>query len=294
MTDKDIENKDTVDPMIPQESASEEFDTAGKSLSDALGISFVVLKIIMIVLVIAFLASGFETVGPEEQALVLRFGKIQKVLDSGPHWIWPYPIDEIVKVPVETKVNLAVNSFWYWENALGDAPQFRQTDPYNPLQHGYCLTRSSLEDEPVILNEAVLEEAGLESQAGQEEQVLDFEGNDYNIAHTRWQLTYQIINPEYFFRNIQIRDAKPGELYADVIKSEIQPLLTSMLESAVVTTMVHFTIDQVITIRDTISNNVKVKLQDELDKIDSGIKVVSMQITESIYPPQVKEAFEAS
>ena len=33
----------------------------------------------MVVLILAFLASGFKTVGSDEQALVLRFGKIRGV-----------------------------------------------------------------------------------------------------------------------------------------------------------------------------------------------------------------------
>jgi len=97
----------------PAEPVREELDAAGKSLSEALRISFIILKVIMIVLIVAFLASGFETVDSEEQAIVLRFGRIQTLLDPGPHWILPYPIDEIVKIPVKTQVNLPINSFWY-------------------------------------------------------------------------------------------------------------------------------------------------------------------------------------
>ena len=81
----------------------EQLDAAGKSMADALRISFAILKVIMIVLVVAFLASGFKTVGPDEKALVLRFGKIRGVSDdrvreSGLVWSWPYPIGEVVKI----------------------------------------------------------------------------------------------------------------------------------------------------------------------------------------------------
>ena len=49
-------------------------DVASKSLSDALQISFTILKIIMAVLVILFIASGVFRVQYDEQALVLHFG----------------------------------------------------------------------------------------------------------------------------------------------------------------------------------------------------------------------------
>src|SRR5512133_2749070 len=131
---------------------NEQFDAAGRSLSDALRISFTILKVIMIILVVAFLASGFRTVGPDERALVLRFGKIQgigedAILGPGPHWVFPYPIDELVKIPVEKNVNLPINTFWYKENRediLGEGvkPRNFRAEALDPRVEGYCLTRS--------------------------------------------------------------------------------------------------------------------------------------------------------
>ena len=65
-------------------------DAAERSLSEALRISFVILKVIMIALVVAFLVSGFKTVGSNEQALRMAFGRItgtgeERVLKSDWH-----------------------------------------------------------------------------------------------------------------------------------------------------------------------------------------------------------------
>jgi membrane protease subunit HflK len=97
--------------------ADEGLDAAGKSLSEALRVSFIILKMIMIVLVIAFFASGIRTVGSDEKALVLRLGRIRgvgekRVLGPGAHWVFPYPIDEIVRIPVEKSLTLDIDSFW--------------------------------------------------------------------------------------------------------------------------------------------------------------------------------------
>ena len=46
-------------------------DAAGKSLADALRLSFTILKVIMVVLVILFLTSGIFRVQEDENALVL-------------------------------------------------------------------------------------------------------------------------------------------------------------------------------------------------------------------------------
>jgi hypothetical protein len=48
-------------PLLHQE----DLGAAGNSLAEAFRISFVILKVIMIVVVIAFFASGFQTIGPE-------------------------------------------------------------------------------------------------------------------------------------------------------------------------------------------------------------------------------------
>lgn len=263
---------------------NEQLDAAGRSLSDALRISFTILKVIMIVLIVAFLASGFRTVGPDERALVLRFGKVQgigdeAILGPGPHWVFPYPIDEMVKIPVERNINLRVDTFWYKENRddiLGEGvkPRNNRADKLDPMVEGYCLTRS----------QAVDAGQGLPGAA---------EGSDYNIVHTRWQINYQISNVEQFFRNVHVRDVKPGQVYAEIMIDSITPLLRSVVDDAVVATMVHYTIDEAIQSQDTIPRRVQQFVQDKLDALESGIRVVQMQLVSAKWPMQVDGAFEA-
>ncbi len=279
--------RDTKNEFSPSEGRDEirdtnQLDAAGSSLSEALQVSFIILKIIMIVLVIVFLASGFRTVGSDEQAFVLRFGKIRgagedRILGPGLQWIFPYPIEEIVKIPVAKKVNLAVNSFWYYQSASEMLPQKikarRDVKPVlYPTRDGYCITRSEK----------------------QKQTVADFAGSDYNIVHCKWQLTYQIDDPERFFRNVYVRNVKPGEIYFDVIRESITPFLKDLVDGAVVATMVNYTIDEAISSQDRIPKHVKKLLQERLDKIESGIKAVSVQLTAITWPRQVDYAFLAS
>jgi len=245
-------------------------------------VSFIILKVIMIVLVVLFLASGFRTVGSDEQALVLRFGKIrgvgdQRVLGPGLHWVFPYPIDTIIKIPVEKRTNLPINSFWYFQTReetlpAGPKTQIRVPEKLDPLKDGYCIVRSQKQE---ILGGAA--------------------GSDYNIIHCKWQLTYKIDDAERFFRNIHIEDVKPGQSYAEVIESSIKPLLQGLFEDAVVTAIVNYTIDQALFLsQDRITGHVAKLLQEKLDTIQSGIRVVSVQLTDSTWPRQVNDAFLAS
>jgi regulator of protease activity HflC (stomatin/prohibitin superfamily) len=286
----------TRDELQQPPSKSEDLDAAGRSLSDALRISFVILKVIMMILVVAFLASGFKTVGSDEKALVLRFGQIrgvgqEAILGPGAHWVFPYPIDELVRIPVEKNINLAVNTFWYKEtrdDILGGGvkPRNYVPDQLDPVQEGYCLTGSQRNAPAAGPVAAPVPTAGAP-------QIRQGDGSDYNIVHTKWQVNYQITGVEQFFRNLYVHEALPGQIYFDVMNQSITPLLRSLVEDAVVKAMVHYTIDEVLQSIDTIPRRVQQLVQQKLDAIDSGIRVVQVQLVSVKWPKQVDQAFEA-
>ena len=105
----------------------------------------------MVILIVLFLVSGFRTVGHDEQALVLRFGKIRglgenRLLGPGLKWVLPYPIDEIIKLPVQRKINVPLSMFWYYQKPgeeMGEAVNEKTyvSPTLNPLTDGYCLVR---------------------------------------------------------------------------------------------------------------------------------------------------------
>jgi len=282
-----MEHNHKNNPGIPRarqsilKSAGEQFDAAGKSLYEALRISFIILKVIMLFLVVVFLASGFRTVGSDEQAIVLRFGKIRgigenRLLGPGLHWIFPYPVEGIIKVPVGKKPNLPINLFWYYQNPEeipGGLKKSTRIEPtLNPTVDGYCITRSEKQ-----------------SLTGP-----DFTGSDYNIIHAKWQLIYKIDDPESFFKNVYTRDIRPGQSYVDIIPESINHLLIDLVADSVVAVMVNYTIDEALLSQDRIPQHVKKLLQERLDRIESGITAVSVQLTDITWPRQVDGAFLAS
>lgn len=68
------------------------------------------IKLIIGVLVLLWLASGFYQVQPSEQGVVLRFGKYVDTTEAGLHYHLPYPIETVIKVNVtkERSINLGV------------------------------------------------------------------------------------------------------------------------------------------------------------------------------------------
>ncbi len=278
MTEKDSRQNENLNAGPAPTPRAAELDAAGKSLAGALRISFIALKVIMLVLIIAFLASGFKMVQPGERAIVLHFGKIRgvgdgRILGPGPHWILPYPIQEMIKIPAEKLVTLPINSFWYFQSQrelVSKTPREVPIDePLNPSRDGYCLTR------------------GERTGRG----LIGSDGSDYNIVHSKWQLTYKVKDVERFFRNVYVEQIMPGDVYFDSMTRSIEPLLKFLVEDAVVTAMVNYTIDEALESRDRIQRHVSSLLKKKLKDIESGIEVISIYPVDMTYPRQVREAF---
>jgi membrane protease subunit HflK len=142
------------------------------ALAEALQSSFVIVRVLLAGLVIYFLASGVFTVTSQERAIVLRFGKPvrtagQVEIGPGLHWAYPYPIDEVIKMPVAQLQNVQSSVGWYAvsaeEEAAGIVPDAGGS--LNPASEGYAIS------------------------------------GDGNIIHARAIVRYRITEPLKFFLN---------------------------------------------------------------------------------------------
>jgi regulator of protease activity HflC (stomatin/prohibitin superfamily) len=183
----------------------------------------------------------------------------------------------MVKIPVEKKVDLAIRNFWYYqskEEMLMD-PSIQKTrflPELDPVKDGYCITRSERQDE----------------------NISGSSGSDYNIVHCKWRLTYQIDDPVRFFKNIYVEDVKPGDIYLDVVIESITPLMQNIFEDAIVTATVNYTIDDIMYEQVArLTEDIKELVQEKLNTIESGLKVVQVQLTEKTWPRQVDKEFQA-
>jgi membrane protease subunit HflK len=141
-------------------------DSGSQALSEALGSSFTIVKWAMVLLVLVFCFSGVFTVGPQERAIKLHFGKAvgqgeDALLKPGPHFSWPYPIDEHIKVSISGLQQARSTVGWY---ATTPEQELAGTEPpagpsLNPAVDGYVLT------------------------------------SDNNIVHSRVTLSYRISDP---------------------------------------------------------------------------------------------------
>jgi len=177
-------------------------DAGSQALAEALGSSFAIVKIVMGLMVVAFFCSGFFTVGPQEKAVILRFGKPvgegqKALLTSGLHWSFPYPVDEVVKIPITEQQIVLSTVGWYFttpEQELS-GEELPAGMSLNPAIDGYVITA------------------------------------DRNIIHTRATLRYHIDDPmNYIFSfasaSNTVQNALDNALLFTAAKFNVDDILT--------------------------------------------------------------------
>jgi membrane protease subunit HflK len=147
---------DTPAPVRPET----QMDSGSQALSEALRSSFGIVKIVMGLLIVLFIFSGFFVVGPQERAIVLHLGRApieqgdKALLGPGLHFSWPYPIDEYQKIPITGVQRAMSTACWY---ATTPAMEAAGTEPFagatlNPAVDGYAISA----DENIIHSRATL------------------------------------------------------------------------------------------------------------------------------------------
>jgi modulator of FtsH protease HflK len=132
-------------PAAPEPPPME--DAGSQALSEALKSSFAIVKIVMILLLVVFICSGFFKVGNQEKAIILRNGRPvgegnKALLGAGLHWSFPAPIDEVVRIPYTQLQQVKSDIGWYKTTPEKEA--LDQEDPagpsLNPAVDGYTIT----------------------------------------------------------------------------------------------------------------------------------------------------------
>jgi membrane protease subunit HflK len=177
-------------------------DAGSQALAEALGSSFAIVKIVMLLMVAAFFCSGFFTVGPSEKAVILRFGKPvgegqKALLTAGLHWSLPYPIDEVVRIPISEIQKISSNNGWYQTTPEAElsGEEMPAGPSLNPAVDGYAITA------------------------------------DRNIIHTRATLYYHIDDPiryvfEFEAASNSVQNALDNALLFTAAKFNVDDILT--------------------------------------------------------------------
>ena len=141
---------------------TEEFDQAMVELKYHLRRHRRLIALAVVVVVgLILVSSVFYSVAPDEEGVLLRFGRHTKSVDPGLHTKFPWPVDQVINVPIQ-KINTL--EFGFATAAAGRVTQYRKP------------TREDL-------------------------QVAEMLSADLNLAHVEWIVQYRIADASrYLFK----------------------------------------------------------------------------------------------
>jgi modulator of FtsH protease HflK len=188
--------------------------------------------IVLVLLLILFL--GFQSVyqiQPNEQGVVLRFGKFNNVTSPGLNFLIPF-IEKVIKVDVES---IRKEEFGFRQN----------------VSRTYSQASNALDLESLMITA------------------------DKNVIQLNWVVQYKIRDAESFIFNI--RD--PRAAVRDVSESVIRRLVGNR------------DFDYVLNNREELATSTLKEMQDVIDKYNSGIQLVVVQLQDLNPPDPVRPSF---
>ncbi|MGL6072930.1 MAG: SPFH domain-containing protein [Fimbriiglobus sp.] len=128
--------------------------------------------LLLVVVLLAYLATGISKVGPEERAVVRRFGRV--VARPGPGlWIgFPYGIDRLDRIPVRTARQLAIGYTLEIGEDPGPAPNGQYLTGDQNLIHLRLSLEYAIDDRDGELENSLMQSTLLESQLQREAETL--------------------------------------------------------------------------------------------------------------------------
>lgn len=218
-------------------------DPANQSLADALRLSYRVLQLVILVLVVLFLASGFQTVKDGESGVATLWGKIRAIDDDEaltPGFkfsLYPYPAAQFILFDVE---NLETN--------LGETftPRFGPRTWRQALESG--THQQSLNPET---------EGSLITREG-------------DLAHMNVSARYVIDRPAQFIQTVN--NDNPYTSAGSIVKMALQ--------RATVHTSAAMTLQELIdtTLSEETRSQIRQRAQEVLDSLDCGIQITQVSI----------------
>ena len=242
-----------------EESLREALDPATNSLGEALKLSYRILQLGIVVLVGAFLLSGFKSVNEGDTGVRTLFGAIagkdgEQQLEPGFQPFWPYPIGDLIVFSQTAKGVPMTQEFWPAARQQGDMRQKtlqEQIDSATP--------DSGLRPGGVGVGDGSL---------------LTKDGD---IAHTQLEFSYEIVDAVRYLEAIDPADT------VEFVKAAVRQ---AAVEAASGLTLAEFTDS-----RDLLGPAVAERAQRTLDRLNVGIRLTSVTTSERMAPFAVENRY---
>lgn len=234
-----------------------------RSLIRAMQAAFFVLAAVIVgMLIYYFTFGGYFEVKPTEYVLVFQFGKYTDKYDEGWHWVFPYPINTVIKIP---RARQTFSSKAFMPSAEQKA--FAEEGPMKP--------------ESLI--------------PGKDGYVLS---GDENIMHSAWTVIYRIVSPDKYYLNCLCPEdpAAPDEVFRSAANDFLgtrgpRTLLRHIFDCVVLEVSAAQNVDTLYKNSADFSSQVNALYIKKVEALDIGIEVDAVQLESSFPPAKTKGAF---
>lgn len=247
-------------------------DPAQESLSGALRAGFNVLRLIMVVLLVAYFLSGWFTIGPGEQGLIVRLGQLRQNNDEG--------------------------SSLFGTRVFGPGNAFSLPEPFEQrilvkgTTHKLAIQTFMFNVQPEAVGKDLAEAVPSYTQINPATDGAMFSG-DRNLSHGRWLVEYRVADGEKFVAGVAgaerfLAGEKPAVPW-------FEELLRTLVEASIVEVVSGLPVERITRTRGdptTVDFTLDVQrvLTRKLDELQLGV-VVDRVGAETVEPGRVREAF---
>ncbi|MGH9831986.1 MAG: FtsH protease activity modulator HflK, partial [Blastocatellia bacterium] len=211
-----------------------------------------VVKYAAAAIALLYLLSGFTIIGPDEAAVVKRFGRKTATLTSGLHYQLPWPVDEIVKLK-PNRVQVAEIGF----RTLTAAPGADQTSTAEPAAYEWNLQHRS----------------GRYEKKTEESLMLT---GDENLIEVNAVAQYAVASPDQYL----FATTDPANIVRVASESALRLLIGQSSLDSVLTTG-----------RSEIEKQAAALAQSKLDAYRSGLRIIAVQLQDTHPSVEVVDAF---
>jgi regulator of protease activity HflC (stomatin/prohibitin superfamily) len=249
-----------------EDAFSGQYKLGMKALVKSMQVAFFALAIVILgMLIYYFTFGGYFTVDPQEYVIVTRFGKYLGKYEDGWHWVFPYPINNIIYVP-RTRQTFKTKAFMpdMRSSAFATGPDKRVPQSLVPGKDGYVVT------------------------------------GDENIMHTSWNVIYRIIEPEKYYlkclcpddprdRDEVLKNPSTGDILGT---RGPETLLKAVMNSVVLHISAVKNVDILYKNSSEFTDEVTTLFRDKVRSYDIGIEIDGIQLEASFPPAKTKPAFD--
>ena len=225
------------------------------AIQSAFTVGLFVLKGVMVVAVLAWLYSGFYKVENGESAVEFFLGEIKPYNGSNvrqENLYWSLPFPFTQKIKLQVKKETSI----------------REVFPINPNEVEPA-------EDPLVKG-----------------QLNYFVTKDMNLLHLGWELTYRIKELDKFVVLLyEEGDINKGSGVDQPWMNNSRDLIANMCRASMMEECSHQKAMDILTGKNVFNQIIKEKVQDQLNRMNSGLEITSLSIVQAVPPSSVKQTF---